>query len=184
MSDYHQKKRRVDELAADLATSRLGARTDEVRAADAAVEAAQAKLAQARWSLAQKSQAAPAGALVFDTLFRRGEFVPAGKPVVALLPPGNVKLRFYVPQELVGRIRIGQTALVRLDGRPEPVRVQVSFVSPEAEYTPPVIYSSQSRAKLVFLIEAKPDPDQAAGLHPGQPVDVTLSGDAAEGEKP
>lgn len=184
VSDYEQKKQRVGEISSDLATSRLGARTDEVRAAEATVEAAQAKLAQTRWNLAQKAQAAPADALVFDTLFRRGEFVPAGKPVAVLLPPGNVKVRFYVPEAVVGRLTLGQTALVRLDGRLEPVRAQISFISPEAEYTPPVIYSSQSRAKLVFLIEARPAKDQALDLHPGQPVDVSVLPEGAEGTQP
>jgi HlyD family secretion protein len=61
---------------------------------------------------------------------------------------------------------------VSLDGANAPVVGTVSFVSPEAEYTPPVIYSRESRSKLVFMIELRFEPDVAAKLHPGQPVDV------------
>jgi len=129
---------------------------------------------QAAWTLAQKSQAAPAAALVFDTLYSQGEWVPAGRPVAVLLPPENIKVRFFVPEEAVGGIALDQEAQVRFDGSPETVPVRVSYVSAQAEYTPPILYSSDNRAKLVFLVEARPAPDQAPLLHPGQPVDVRI----------
>jgi HlyD family secretion protein len=164
----------VAELQAQLETARLGGRPDAVAAAAAEVEAARARLEQARWALKQKSQSAPQQALVFDTLFEPGELVPAGVPVVSLLPPGNIKLRFFVPEPQVGTLRLGQKLAVSFDGRDGALPATISFISPQVEYTPPVIYSRETRAKLVFLVEARPDPASAARFHPGQPVEVRL----------
>jgi HlyD family secretion protein len=130
------------------------------------------RLTQAQWNLDQKAQAAPLTGLIYDTLFRQGEWVPAGKPVVVLLPPPNIKVRTFVPEGHVGAIHYGDTVRVRVDGVADPFVGKVSYISPRAEYTPPVIYSRESRAKLVFMIEAVFDPAISAQLHPGQPVDV------------
>jgi HlyD family secretion protein len=130
------------------------------------------RVAQAEWNFNQKRQAAPETGLVYDTLFRQGEWVAAGKPVVALLPPQNIKVRAFVPETQVGSIHYGDTTRVTVDGVPNPFIGKVSYISPHAEYTPPVIYSRESRAKLVFMIESVFDPEVSAGLHPGQPVDV------------
>lgn len=164
----------VRELEAKLATGKLSARVDQVMAARAEVEAARMELAQARWSLDQKFQSALVGGLVYDVLHYKGEWVNAGAPVVALLPPENVKVRFFAPEEAVGRVKLGQAVTLRYDGAPGPVAATVSYVSPKAEYAPPVIYSQGFRSKLVFMVEARFDPETAATLHPGQPVDVTL----------
>lgn len=177
-TEYELKVQQVREMSANLSTAKLGARTDEIAAAQAEVEAAKSRVEQAAWTLAQKSQAAPAAALVFDTLYSQGEWVPAGRPVAVLLPPENIKVRFFVPEEKVGSIRVGQEAQVRFDGGARgaagDVPVRVSYVSAQAEYTPPILYSSDNRAKLVFLVEARPAPEQASALHPGQPVDVRI----------
>jgi HlyD family secretion protein len=165
---------RVDQLTAELETARLGARPDTIAAARAEVQAARERLQQARWRPDQKNQAAPQGGLVFDTFYTVGEFVPAGYPVVSLLPPGQVKLRFFVPETVVGTLKIGRPVNFSFDGDGGQHPAVISFVSPQAEYTPPVIYSRETRAQLVFLIEARPDPAEAASLHPGQPVDVHL----------
>jgi HlyD family secretion protein len=130
------------------------------------------RVAQAEWNFNQKRQAAPLAGLVYDTLFRQGEWVAAGKPVVVLLPPQNIKVRAFVPETKVGSIHYGDTIRVTVDGVPNPFIGKVSYISPHAEYTPPVIYSRESRAKLVFMIESVFDPEVSAGLHPGQPVDV------------
>jgi HlyD family secretion protein len=171
-STHEQNRDRVAQLEADLKTARLGARSDQVVAAEASVRAQEAALAKADWDLAQKRQNAPQTGAVFDTLFREGEWVPAGRPVVALLPPQNVLVRVFVPQGRVGAIKMGDAARVTVDGVAEPFEGRVSFISPQAEYTPPVIYSRESRAKLVFKVELVFDPEAAAKLHPGQPVDV------------
>lgn len=165
---------RLDQLNAELKTAALPARADSIAAARAEVQAARERLQQARWKPAQKNQTAPQGGLVFDTFYTVGEFVPAGYPVVSLLPPGQIKLRFFVPETVVGTLKIGRRFNFSFDGDPGHHPATISFVSPQAEYTPPVIYSRETRSQLVFLIEARPDPAEAANLHPGQPVDVHL----------
>ena len=164
----------VAQLTAELKTARLGGRSDEIEAARADVEAAARRLEQARWRLEQKTQAAPQTGYVYDTLYNEGEWIPAGYPVVSLLPPDNIKVRFFVPEQAVGALRIGQQGFMSFDGVAEKYPLTVSYISPQAEYTPPVIYSRETRSKLVFMIEAKVVEKQAAGLHPGQPVDVRL----------
>ena len=124
--------------------------------------------------LTQKSLRAPQDGYVTDTLYVQGEWVPAGSPVVTLLPPANTKVRFFVPERILGSIRLGQQVSVLCDGCGEPVPAPVTYVAPQAEYTPPVIYSRENRAKLVFMVEARPAPAHAAKLHPGQPVEVRL----------
>src|SRR5207247_7298822 len=106
------------------------------------------RVAQAEWNFNQKRQAAPLAGLVYDTLFRQGEWVAAGKPVVALLPPQNIKVRAFVPETQVGSIHYGDTTPVTVDCMPDPFSGTVSYISPPAEYPPPVIYSRESRAKL------------------------------------
>jgi HlyD family secretion protein len=163
---------RVSELKAQLAAAKLAARPDEIRAAQAATAAAREALAQADWRLEQKSLRAPRDGQVTDTLYVQGEWVPAGSPVVTLLPPTNIKVRFFVSEKILGSVKTGQTVSVRCDGCEKPISAQISYISPRAEYTPPVIYSRENRAKLVFLVEARPAPADAVSLHPGQPVEV------------
>lgn len=167
-----QDSQRVTQLEADLATAKLGARTDQVAAAEANVRAQEAALAKAEWDLAQKTQRAPQDGLVFDTLYQQGEWVGAGKPAVVLLPPPNIKVRAFVPEAKVGAIHPGDTVSVSVDGVGEKYAGKVSYISPQAEYTPPVIYSRETRTKLVFMVEAHFDPSVAVRLHPGQPVEV------------
>lgn len=160
---------RVAELTAQLATVKSGRRPDEIRAAEAEAAAARAALAQADWRLRQKTVAAPGAAMVVDTLFVQGEWVPAGAPVVTMLPPGNVKVRFFVPEARLSLVRVGTPVAISCDGCPAGLEAKVDFVSPQAEFTPPVIYSRESRSRLVFLAEARL---QGTALKPGQPVDV------------
>ncbi|HEX7570794.1 MAG TPA: HlyD family efflux transporter periplasmic adaptor subunit [Verrucomicrobiae bacterium] len=165
----------VNQLAADLATAKLGGRADAIRAAQADVESQQAALDKAKWAFDQKRQFAPADAQVHDTLYRSGEWVAAGNPVVALLPPENLKVRFFVPQEILPQIKVGQPVSVHCDGAARTFKTVVNYISTQVEYTPPVIYSRETRAELVFMIEAKIAPADAADVRPGQPADVTLN---------
>jgi HlyD family secretion protein len=167
-----QDGQRVAQLEADLVTARLGSRTNQIAAAAANVKSMQAHLGRTEWDLSQKSQNAPQAGLVFDTLYREGEWVAAGRPVVALLPPQNVKVRVFVPEPLLGGIHPGDTARVTVDGVATAFTGKVSFISPQAEYTPPVLYSQGNRDKLVYLVELTFEPEAGANLHPGQPVDV------------
>lgn len=171
-SQRDQDDHRVHQLEADLQTAHLGSRDDQVAAAEANVRALEAALAQADWNLSQKRQDAPQNGLVYDLLYQQGEWVPAGRPIVALLPPENVKVRAFVPERRVGAIHPGDEVHVFVDGVAQPFVGKVTYISPQAEYTPPVIYSQESREKLVFMIESRFDASVAAKLHPGQPVDV------------
>lgn len=171
-----QNQQRVSQLEADLNTALLGSRTDQVTAAEAEVRAKEAALAKAEWDLAQKRQVSPKAGFVFDTLYREGEWVPAGHPVVVLLPPDHIKVRAFVSQMKLGRIKLGDRVQVTVDGVQGSISGTVSYLSPKAEYTPPVLYSQGSRDKLVFMIEVLFDPAAAVNLHPGQPVDIRLQG--------
>jgi HlyD family secretion protein len=164
---------RVEQAAARLRTARSGARSDQVAAAAREVDAARAQLAQAQWRLDQKAQVVPAAGMVTEVAFRVGEFVPAGASVLTLLPPANVKARFFIPEKRLGQLRVGQAVSVACDGCPAPVAARITFISTQAEYTSPLIYSKENRASLVFMVEATPNAGQAALLHPGQPLTVT-----------
>ncbi len=158
----------------DQARAGLASLDAQATAAAAEAEAAKAVLAQAKWKLDQKTVAAPVAGAVDDTLYVKGEWVPAGSPVVSLLPPQNIKARFFVPESRLGGLRPGQAVELRCDGCAAPIAATISFIASQAEYTPPVIYSKENRAKLVYLVEARPKPEDAVKLHPGQPLDVQL----------
>ena len=165
---------RVAELNAQIRVAQLAGRPAELAASAADIKAASELLAQAEWKLTQKSQRAPMAAMVVDTLYNRGEWVQAGAPVISLLPPENIKLRFFIPQQQLGQVKVGQAVQVSCDGCAAPIAANISFISPQAEYTAPLIYSKENRATLVFLVEARPAPADAVKLHPGQPVEVKL----------
>lgn len=167
-----QDRQRVAQLEADLRTARLGSRSDQIAAVEANARSLEAVLTRSEWSLAQKRQSAPAAGVVFDTLYRKGEWVAAGRPVIVLLPPQNIKVRAFVPQALIASVRQGDRVQVTADGIKTPLSGTVRFISPQAEFTPPVIYSRESRQKLVYLVELGFETATAVRLHPGQPVDV------------
>lgn len=172
-SQARQLRARLASLAAQERVGDLAARQAEIAAAAALIVQNEANLAQARKRLADLMPVAPEDALVENTFFNVGEWVPAGTPVVSLLPASRVKLRFFVPEEDVARARMGRKVSFTCDGCPPDLKATIIYVSPRAEFTPPVIYSQSARAKLVFLIEARPDsvPDNIA-LAPGLPVSV------------
>jgi HlyD family secretion protein len=164
---------RVAQARAKLALARQPTgRVEQIAAARAAVGAAQGALAQAEWQLAQRHVAAPIGGMVSDTDAQAGDTVAAGATVVQLLPPGNIRVRFFVPEAEFAEIHLGERLAVSCDSCGLGLEARVSFISPQTEYTPPVIYSEQTRSKLVYLIEARPKRSQAMRLKPGQPVDV------------
>lgn len=141
--------------------------------AGAAMLSAAAALDQTRYRLARRESHAPASAIVQDVMFREGETVVAGQPVISLLPPGNIKIRFFVPEAELGSIGRGGKVRLACSRCPEGATGTIRFVSTEAEFTPPLIYSDRSKEKLVFMAEATPDA-QPEAFHPGQPVTVSL----------
>jgi HlyD family secretion protein len=163
----------VRELTNQVVVAKLPGRSQQIAAQRDQMRAAQAAVEQAQWKVDQKRVVAPRGGLVYDTLYRIGEWVQAGSPIVQMLPPQNVKVRFFVPESILGGLSLGRTVVVHRDGAAD-VPAKITYISSEAEYTPPVIYSNETRAKLVFMIEAHPSVADAPKLHPGQPVQVRL----------
>ena len=170
-SQARQLRSRAASLGAQERVNELAARPDEIAAAKAMVDQNQANLDQARKRLDDLMPVAPEDGLIENTFFNIGEWVPAGTPVVSLLPPFRVKLRFYVPEEDVAHARMGQEVSFTCDSCPPDLKAKIIYISPRSEFTPPVIYSQTARTKLVFLVEARPDATQAK-LSPGMPVTV------------
>ncbi|MDB5799857.1 MAG: secretion protein HlyD family protein [Rhodocyclales bacterium] len=164
----------VRQIEAQLRTAELPARPDNRDAARAEAAAARAQLAQSEWQLAQKAVASPVAARVDDTLYRVGEWVPAGSPVVSLQESAAIKLRFFVPQARLAAVQPGAVVQISCDGCGASLQATVSYAARQAEFTPPVIYSKENRQRLVFLVEARPAAQDVARLHAGQPVDVRL----------
>jgi len=165
----------TDKDSATLATGKLGARDDQVRQAAADLTAAEAVRDRAQWLLDQKAQTAPQDGYVQDTLFRVGERVEPGQPVVVLLPYAEMRARFFVPETEISGVKLGDKVSVTLDGLTTPLAARVSYISTEVEFTPPVIYSESQNYKYVFMVEADIDPAVAPTLHVGQPIEVRLS---------
>lgn len=146
----------------------LGAREDQIRAADARLVQSQAAVTGASARLTDVAPRAPAKARVEDVFFHAGEWAPANQPILSLLPDDRIKVRFFVPAQGLSAYRVGRTVRFACDGCPEGLSARIDFVSPRPEFTPPVIYSREARDRLVYLVEARP----SARLNPGQPVDV------------
>lgn len=173
-TDVNIRQKDVQAIEAELKTAQLGGRSDAIVATASEIDILDASLRRLEWQLDEKLVDAPAVGTIVDILYRTGEFVPAGRPVLSMLPPENLKIRFFVPQSHLSKIQAGSAVKVHWDGMNAPIRAQIAFISPEAEFTPPIIYSKESRTKLVFMIEAVPESDAVAHLHVGQPVEVYL----------
>ncbi|MBR0568749.1 HlyD family efflux transporter periplasmic adaptor subunit [Azoarcus sp. L1K30] len=170
-SAFDRAAAQVDVARQQLASVRASVgRQSEVRGAEADLRAATAVVEQKRWAAQMKTVLAPVVGEVSETYYRPGEWVPAGAAVVSLLPDDRRRLRFFVPESALAGLKPGQVVEAGCDGCSAAVRATIDFIAPQAEYTPPVIYSRGSREKLVFRVEAVPE--HAAELRPGLPVDV------------
>ncbi|MCV0395265.1 MAG: HlyD family efflux transporter periplasmic adaptor subunit [Rhizobiaceae bacterium] len=166
----------VGKAKADLEVAKLPARAETITAAEHQAEQAAATLEQARWRLSKRRITAPVAGRVNDVIRTAGDISGPAAPVISLLPDGAVKIKLYVPEQAFSAVRVGDLLAVRCDGCPEGLTARVSYASPDPEFTPPVIYSLETRQKLSHLIEARPE-DEAAALKPGQIVDVRLLAD-------
>lgn len=171
-----QAEAAVGQAEANLAVARLPAREETIRAAEGQVERARAALEQAEWRLGQREIVAPADGRVTEVIRNPGEMAGPSAPILSFLPDGATRLKLYVPEPQFSSIGIGTRLAVRCDGCPEGLVARVTYASPEPEFTPPVIYSLETRQKLVHMVEARPEGD-AAALKPGQIVDVRLTAD-------
>lgn len=163
----------LGQAEANLAVAGLAARPEAIRASENQVRQAEAMLDNARWRLSQRIVEAPAAGRIFDVVRNPGDIAGPSAPIVSMLPDGAVKLRVYLPEPAFASVHVGDRLSVRCDGCPAGLSAVVSYVSPDPEFTPPVIYSLETRQKLVYLVEARPDAD-AGQLKPGQIVDVEL----------
>ena len=175
--EYQRKiKLREQRNVAQAEVDTAHARRDR---AGAAMLAAASAITQAKWRLARREGRAPADAVVQDVMFREGEFANPNQPVASLLPPANIKVRFFVPEAELAHVEEGGKVRLACSDCPENIAGTIRFISTEAEFTPPVIYSDQSKEKLVYMAEATPDENPEA-LHPGQPVTVSLPAQQTE----
>jgi HlyD family secretion protein len=179
-ANFNRDKAALEEVRQQITVARLAAREEDIAASRQTLAAAEARRNSAETRLARRKLASPVDGVVQQIYYRPGEMVPAGRPVVAILPPGNIKIRFFVAEAMLAKVAYGDSVEVTCDGC-KPVSAKVSFMARAAEYTPPVIYSLEERNKLVFMVEARTDtPD---GLRVGQPVSVALAGRVAEAKK-
>lgn len=166
------------QVRADLAVARLPARPQAIAEAEAAVAVARAERDRAAWNLDQRRLTLPEPVTVFDVIRTPGEIAGPSAPVLSVLGADAVKLRLYIPEAAFGTVAVGDALVIGCDGCADGLTARVTYVANEAEFTPPVIYSLENRQKLVYLVEARPDP--GSGLKPGQIVDVRRPGRGAE----
>jgi HlyD family secretion protein len=166
----------VAEAEKRINAAQLPNRSGIIEAAAASVTEAKHALDEAEKNLAKRQVYAPANGSIEEVYFRPGEVVTAGQGVVALLPPANLKARFFVSEPDRAKLRVGQTVKISCDGCPPGLTAKINFIARDAEFTPPVIFSEEQRKKLVFLVEARPQ-EATAELTAGQPITVTLDSD-------
>ena len=164
----------IGQAVANLAVAKLPARAETIKAAQTQVRQAGAALEQAKWRLSKRSIEAPSPGRIDDVIRNPGDVAGPSAPVISMLPDGAVKLTLFVPETAFSSVSVGNILDVHCDGCPAGLTARVSYVSPDPEFTPPVIYSLETRQKLVYLVEARPVGD-ATALQPGQIVDVVLA---------
>lgn len=174
---FRRDQSALAEIEKQIDAARLPGRENEIAAAESAVQAGSASLARARTALAERTVAAPKAGRILDVIYRQGEIVPAGQPVLELLPPENIIVRFYVPETEVATLRRGGRVAISCDGCASGLSARISYIASESEFTPPVIFSREERAKLVFMVEARPETASPGAapppvLRPGLPVEV------------
>ncbi len=178
-ANYDRDKASLEEIRRQIDVARMASRDEDIAAARESLAAAEARRVASQTRLQRRKVASPVTGSVQQVYYRPGEMVPAGKPVVALLPPGNLKFRFFVPESALPKLALGETVQIRCDGCAGDLTARIDFLARSAEYTPPVIYSQEERSKLVFLVEARPAKPE--GFRVGQPVSVVIP--AKEGKR-
>lgn len=173
VAQHDRDQAAVGEAEKRITAAKLPGRSDMIDAAAANAEAARHALIEAEKNLGKRSVVAPANGTVEEVYFRPGEVVKEGQAVVALLPPRNLKVRFFVAEPVRASLQVDQSISLSCDGCPPDLHAKISFIARDAEFTPPVIFSREQREKLVFLVEARPD-GAATELTAGQPITVNL----------
>lgn len=171
--DLAVAKDNLKQLQENYITATLGARIDQIKATQNQLKASEAQLSTAQWTLSQKRVSAPVDGSIFDRYYYEGEQVSAYQPVLSILDPRNIKAIFWVPETDLATLSLGQKVTIGCDSC-EPMTATIRFISPQAEFTPPVIYSHETRSKLRYRIEAYFNDTDRARMHPGQPLDVWI----------
>ena len=172
--NLESSKSLVEKYKQDIITAQLPARLNQINAAIAALNSSKAYLQQVQWKISQKQQNSPITGYIFDTYYNIGEYVPAQTPVMAILSPENTKAVFFIKEPKRGNIKLGQRINISCNNCPKHLKAEINYISNKAEYTPPIIYSDKTSAKLIYKVEASLPTHQAAKLHPGQPINVSL----------
>ncbi len=173
-ANYNEAAEQLKQFKANLAEGELGARDELIKAQANLVKTMEATVQQAQWALQQKAQRAPNDAQVFDTYYNPGELVAEGSPVLSLYTPQTLHVIFYIPEPLLAQIHLGQIITINCENCSQLYQAKIDYISPQAEYTPPVVYSSDNNAKLVFMIRAQLLGKATETFHPGQPLQVVL----------
>lgn len=173
-ANYNEAVAQLKQFQANLAEGKLGARDELIKAQLNLVTSITATVQQAQWALQQKAQRAPSAAQVYDTYYNPGEFVLQGAPVVSLYTPQTLHAIFYVPEPQLVHLQLGQTVTVKCFTCDTTYQAKIDFISPQAEYTPPVVYSRENDVKLIFMIRAQLLDQATHVFHPGQPLEVIL----------
>ncbi|KTD08290.1 HlyD family secretion protein [Legionella jamestowniensis] len=172
IAHYKEQQQLKAQYESNLQLARLGSRNEQIKAQQAQVISLEAKLKEAQWQLAQKRMYAPAEGYIFDTYYRVGEFVGSQQAVLSLLPPENVRIQFFAPVEVLPQLKRGQKIEFICFGCSQSSTAIVDYISPEAEFIPPLVFSRENEDKLVFRIKARiVQPDK---FKPGEPVTVIL----------
>jgi HlyD family secretion protein len=164
----------LDKASLDTAQATFNKDQARIKDAQATLKQEQAALMQAQWTQSQKAVYSPVSGVVFDTYYRIGELVGVEKPVLSLLTPDNIQAIFFIPETMLGKVQLGDPIAISCDACANSLQGHISFISPSAEYTPPVIYSNETTSKLVYRIEADLSVGVAKQLHPGQPILIKL----------
>jgi HlyD family secretion protein len=143
---------------------------NQIAAAKSQIDSSKAELRDIEHQITELSPKSPVSGRIEETMFKPGEWAAANAAIVSIVPDDEIKVRFYVPQNQIHNYPVGTKVAIAYDGGPKGMTATVDFVSTRPEYTPPIIYSIETRDKLVFMVEAVPaDPTK---LIPGQPIDV------------
>jgi len=172
IADYDVALAQLKELQLKFKQAQLAARNDQIDAAKSRLQQRQINEQEQQWLTAQRQIKSLSAGHIEQIYYRAGEYLTAGKPVLSILKADERRVRFFVPQAKLSQLQLGQSVTVRVDGEQQAYPAKIDFIAREAEFTPPVIYSKDSREKLVFMVEAKLP--AAAQLRIGQPVDVIL----------
>lgn len=170
IADFKMANARRQTIGANIDVAKLAARPAQQAAANANRRAAQAALDQANWHLQQRNITSRVSGLVDDLIHYQGEYVTAGSPVLALITPQATKIRFFVPQAQLINFKVGDRITIEADSQTQPIDAKISFIADHVEFTPPVIYTAESRQKLIFMLEARPE--KPVNLPAGLPVEV------------